>query len=73
MKRTVFMLLGGILTACGDAPLPAAVTPDPSDPASTTVEAPYQPVFAGTAAHRPVAPKSWREQNERVAPKAGRR
>jgi hypothetical protein len=73
MKRIGFLLLAGFLTACGQTPLPAAATPDPSDPNTPTVEAPYRPVLAGTAAHRPVAPKSWRELNERVAPKVGRR
>jgi hypothetical protein len=73
MKRTMLLLLAALLAACAETPLPSAATPDPSDPASPTLDAPYKPVLAGTAAHGPVAPKSWREMNERVAPPAGRR
>ena len=73
MKRIIPLLLGGLLAACSTSPLPATSTPDPGDSSTPVVEKPYQPVLAGTAAHRPVAPKSWRELNDGVAPSAARR
>jgi len=64
--------LAALLAGCSDAPLPQAISPDPADPDTPTVAAPYQPVMAGTAQHAPVGLKSWRELNDNVAPRAGR-
>lgn len=64
--------LAAWLAACSDTPLPQAVSPDPADPETPTVAAPYRPVMAGTAAYAPVGLKSWRELNDGVAPGGGR-
>lgn len=73
-KRTIvrvggLLLLSGVLAGCTvarTAPLAAA---DPSDPNVPVRAARYSPVTAGYISQRPVAPKPWREQNERVTPK----
>lgn len=72
MKRTSILALS-LLTACSNTPLPSTAIPDPSDPTAATVESSYSSVLAGTASHRPVQPKPWRELNDRVAPIAGGR
>jgi hypothetical protein len=66
------LLLAGSIAGCTAAnPLPLAA--DPSDPDVPVRAASYRPVLSGYTAQRPVDPKSWREQNERVAPKGGAR
>ena len=45
--------------------------PDPSDGKSAVTPTAYKSVIAGTANYQPVEPKSWREMNERVAPRTG--
>ncbi len=61
------------LAGCGGAPLPSITSgPDPADPRIGSSPSGYTPVTSGTVNHRPVELKSWREQNERVAPRAGR-
>lgn len=45
--------------------------PDPADGKSAVMPTAYKSVTAGTANYQPVEPKSWREMNERVAPRAG--
>lgn len=42
---------------------------DPSDPDVPVRSARYSPVLSGYVTQRPVGPKPWREQNERVTPK----
>lgn len=60
------------LAGCGNAALPTITTgPDAADPRVVGRPASYSPVTAGTASHQPVAPGSWRDVNERVAPRAG--
>ena len=66
------LALAAVLAGCSSAPLPQESSPDPGDPQAPVAATPYRPVLAGTAAHVPVALKSWRELNEGVAPGAGR-
>lgn len=69
--KFVFVALCALLTAaCTTLPARPIAGLDPADP-----EAPVAPVRAGNAlgtyvSQRPVGPAPWREQNERVAPKA---
>lgn len=42
---------------------------DPADPDVPVRSARYSPVLSGYVSQRPVGPKPWREQNERVTPK----
>jgi len=72
MYRTALLALS-LLGACSDTPLPSPSAADPSDPSGVTLERPYRSVLAGTATHTAVGPKSWRELNDSVAPKAGGR
>lgn len=68
MKIVPLLIAGGLLAGCAN-PLPTLQTgPDPADPSSPIAPNPYEPVTAGTADYRPVAPKTWRDMNERVAP-----
>lgn len=61
------------LAGCGGAPLPAITAgPDPADARAGSPPAGYTPVSAGTINHQPVEPKTWRDMNDRVAPRAGR-
>lgn len=65
----VALTLGGCLAAT--APLAGA---DPADPASRVAAVGYRSTVAPYTGLRPVAPSSWREQNDRAAPapKSGR-
>ncbi len=47
----------------------APLAADPSDPNAPVRAVRYTPVLAGYVSQRPVAPKPWRERNERVTPK----
>ena len=63
------MSLGGCMPVI--APLVGA---DPADPGAKVAGVGYRSTVAPYSSLRPVAPSSWREQNERVAPvpKSGR-
>lgn len=66
------LLLAGSIAGCTVANL-VPLAADPSDPDVPVRAASYRPVLSGYTAERPVGPKPWREQNERVAPKGGAR
>ncbi len=70
MSRTssVALFAALLLSACAGKPT-VTIGPDPGDPAAAVPAAPYTSVTAGTTVYRPVEPKPWVEQNERVAPK----
>jgi hypothetical protein len=53
MRYLVLAALISLLTACADAPPPAAIAPSPGpeDPAAPASNVPYRPVMAGTAYH----------------------
>ncbi|MCW5746957.1 MAG: hypothetical protein KIT36_12255 [Alphaproteobacteria bacterium] len=68
--KTMFLSAAALALAGCAGPLPAGRGgPDPADPAAPAADSRYTPVTAGTADYRPVEPGSWREQNERVAPR----
>ena len=71
MSRTLLVALVAalLLSACAGKTT-VATGPDPSDPTVSIPAAPYVSVTAGTAVYRPVEPKPWVEQNERVTPKS---
>ncbi len=73
--RTMFLpMMLALLAGCASAPLPVIQSgADPTDPDQTTSQPQYVPVTAGTVDYRPVQPKPWLEQNERVTPGARRR
>jgi hypothetical protein len=63
------LLLAGVVAGCTSgrsAPIAAA---DPSDPDAPVRAVRYSPVLDGYVSQRPVGPKPWREQNERVTPR----
>ena len=49
-------------------PSPPQTGPDPADAASQVRPITDTPVLGPYQSFRPVTPRSWREQNERVAP-----
>lgn len=58
-----------VLAGCTAARTATVAANDPADPNAPVASARYQPVLSGYTAQRPVGPKPWREQNERVTPK----
>lgn len=61
------------VAGCSGATLPAITSgPDPADARAAGSPAPHTPVTAGTVNHQPVEPKTWRDMNDRVAPRPGR-
>jgi len=60
--------LAAMLAACSQAPQ-RFLAPDPSDPRAPAAPAAYRPVLGAYESQRPVEPQSWRDQNDRIAPK----
>jgi hypothetical protein len=57
------------LSACSGAPPPAPLAgADPADPSARVPAAAYRSTLGDYRSQRPVEPKPWTEQNERVAP-----
>jgi hypothetical protein len=56
------------LTGCAAAPPPLLVQGNPADAKSPVRPVAYRPVTAGYQSQRPVEPRPWRDQNDRVAP-----
>jgi hypothetical protein len=52
------------------APPAPSAGPDPSDPAAPAAPVVYRSTLSGYKSQRPVEPRPWGEQNERVAPPA---
>jgi hypothetical protein len=61
-------LLAALAANCSAVTASPHRGPDPSDPSARVPPASYRSTIAGYASQRPVEPRSWREQNERVAP-----
>jgi hypothetical protein len=61
-------IFGALTAACAATPERLLAGADPSDAAARVAPTGYRPVLGGYVSQRPVAPASWREQNERVAP-----
>jgi hypothetical protein len=55
-----------LLAGCSSVPMVALA--DPANPATSAPPVAYRPVTAGYESRRPVEPRPWREQNDRVAP-----
>lgn len=70
MKFIFLMATAVVLSSCAEFPA-IQVGADPADPRAPVPLSRYTPVTAGTADYRPVEPKSWIQQNERVAPRNG--
>ena len=67
-KAIATLLAAGLtLGSCVTAPPPVAGA-DPADPNIRVAPASYRSTVAPYASLRPVAPSSWRERNDRVAP-----
>jgi hypothetical protein len=71
-RRAVLAAATGASVALGGclptrAPLAGA---DPADPAAKVAPVGYRSTVAPYSTLRPVAPSSWRERNERAAPKS---
>ena len=64
----VIAILGGLLTACADAPRPPVAGPDPADPGARSPHVDYRSTVGPYKSQRPVDPAPWGTQNERVAP-----
>lgn len=70
MRFIVLAATAVVLSGCAEFPVLQAGA-DPGDPAARVPPARYSPVTAGTIDYRPVEPRSWIEQNQRVAPRPG--
>jgi hypothetical protein len=68
--RIIVIVLALLAAAC--KPLSAPLAGDPSDPSAPVPPVRYQSALGAYERQRPVAPSSWREQNERVTPQPGR-
>lgn len=68
MSRFSVLACALALAACSAAP-PRLAGPDPADPSAAVPPVRSGAALAGYVPHRPVAPASWRERNERVVPK----
>src|SRR5262245_45404491 len=68
------LMIGGLLTACADAPRTPGAGPDPADPGARSPRVDYRSTVGSYQSQRPVEPAPWATQNERVtpAPKADR-
>jgi uncharacterized lipoprotein YajG len=69
MKTALLAAAGLVLAACTNPPPVVQAGPDPANPTAPVASTRYAPVTAGTADYRPVEPGSWRDMNERVAPR----
>lgn len=65
--KFIVIALTLLFAACKPVSTPFAGG-DPSDPSAPVPKTRYQSTLGGYVSQRPVAPSSWREQNERVAP-----
>jgi hypothetical protein len=65
---TIAIACALVPSACSHAPPSASVGPDPADPRAAVPPAAYRSTTAGYVRQRPVEPRPWTEQNQRVAP-----
>jgi hypothetical protein len=71
--RTSAGLAVAALTLAGCIPATAPLAgADPADPGARVAGVGYRSTIAPYTSLRPTAPRSWREQNERVAPTSDR-
>lgn len=69
LRLATIGLLTAWLPACSAVTASPSWGPDPSDPSVRVPLAGYRSTIGGYTSQRPVEPRPWREQNERVAPK----
>lgn len=62
------LLSAALLSACSATPPAPLSGPHPANPAARAPQGAYRSTVAPYESLRPVAPGSWREQNERVSP-----
>lgn len=67
-KVLLAFLLAGATSCAGAPPTGPFTGADPADAAASTRPVNDTGVLGAYTSARPVAPRSWREQNERVAP-----
>jgi hypothetical protein len=67
-RLPIALLLASALMGCTGRPQLLVVGANPSDPAARFSPAAYRSALGSYTSRRPVAPSSWREQNERAAP-----
>jgi hypothetical protein len=63
------LLACGLLQACANPPPAPYADRDPSDPDARAPASAYRPATEPYVSRRPAEPKSWREQNDAVAPR----
>jgi PBP1b-binding outer membrane lipoprotein LpoB len=72
MKPSLAAAAALLLAGCATQPPPFPLAgPSPDDPHVRVAPARAASVTAGMVDHRPVAPKSWLERNDAVAPRSG--
>lgn len=69
LRTACALLIAGALAGCATASSVPLAAADPANSASPVRPARYSAVTAGYVSQRPVAPKPWREQNDRMAPR----
>jgi len=62
------LVLALALPACTQARLARPVAADPADPQAAAPPVAYRSAVGGYTSQRPVEPRPWAEQNQRVAP-----
>lgn len=65
----VLILSAVLLVGCNAGRSAPIASADPSNPDAPVRAVRYAPVLSGYESQRPVSPKPWREQNERVTPR----
>ncbi len=68
-KVSVLLALVTAVGGCTAAPRLHAFADDPADPSARVPTTGYRSTIGSYTSLRPVEPSSWREQNERVAPR----
>jgi len=68
LRLAAIGLMAALAQGCSAGAIAPVGGPDASDPSVRVPPARYRSTFASYLSQRPVAPRSWREQNERVAP-----
>jgi len=62
------LIVGGLLTACTEAPRSPVAGADPADPGGRSPRVDYRSTVGSYKSQRPADPAPWGEQNERVTP-----
>ena len=68
IRSLAALALSVLASGCAGAPATPFAGVDPADPAAPSKPAGYRSTIGPYVRQRPVEPKPWREQNERVAP-----